>query len=155
MALFDDSGNAANGNKLRTYRTFKSSYCLEKYLLTSVNPRKEISTFAKIRISCHKLLIEEGRYRKIPLQERICQLCRTDIEDEKNFVLSCPNLENIRKSWFDNINDIYPAFSIMNNSDKFIFIMSSKDYDLNALSISFIFELYNERNNLLNNGITN
>lgn len=153
--LFDDSGNAANGNKLRTYRIFKSSYCLEKYLLTSINSRKEISTFAKIRISCHKLFIEEGRYRKIPIQERICQLCHTDIEDEKHFILSCPILENTRKSYFDSLNDIYPAFSIMNNSDKFNFIMSSKDYDLNTICISFIYELYNERSNLFNNGLIN
>ena len=46
--LFDDSANVTNGNKLRTYRTFKTSYCLENYLLSSNNSRKEISTFAKI-----------------------------------------------------------------------------------------------------------
>ena len=86
--LFDDSANVTNGNKLRTYRTFKTSYCLENYLLSSNNSRKEISTFAKIRISCHKLHIEEGRYRKIPLQEKICQLCNVEVEDEKHFVLS-------------------------------------------------------------------
>ena len=137
---------------IKTYRTFKTSYCLENYLLSSYNSRKEISTYAKIRISCHKLHTEDGRYRKIPLQERICQLCSVEVEDEKHFVLSCSKLETYRKSFFDKFNDIYPAFNFMNISDKFKYILTSKDYDLNVLCMSFIFELYNKRNLLVNNG---
>ena len=131
--LFDDSANVTNGNKLRTYRTFKTSNCLENCLLSSNNSRKEISTFAKTRIRCHKLHIEEGRYRKITLPERICQLCNVEVEDEKHFVLSCSKLETGRKSFNDKINDIYPAFSLMNISDKFKYILTSKDYDLTIL----------------------
>ena len=56
--------NVANENKLRTYRIIKKSSCLEKYLLSSNNFRKEINTYAKIRFSYHKLHVEEGRYRK-------------------------------------------------------------------------------------------
>ena len=119
--------------------------------MSSNNSRKEISTFAKIRISCHKLRIEEGRYKKLPLQERICQLCNVEVEDEKHFVMSCSKLEIGRKSFFDKMSDIYPALKTMNISDKFKFILSSKDYDLNMLCISLIFELYNERNSLVNN----
>lgn len=36
-------------------------------------------------------------------------MCHTDIEDEYNFILSCPLLQTTRKSYFDNINNIYPA----------------------------------------------
>ena len=153
--LFDDSATVTNVNKLRTYRTFKTSYCLENYLLSSNNSRKEISTFTKIRISCHKLHIEEGRYRKVPLQERICQLCNVEVEDEKHFMLPCSKLETCRKSFYDKINYIYPAYSFTNISDKFKFILTSKDYDLNVLCMSFIFELYNERNVLVNKGPNN
>ena len=94
--------------------------------MSSNNSRKEISTFAKIRISCHKLHIEEGRYRKIPLQERICQLCNVEVEDEKHFVLSCSKLETCRKSFFDEINDIISAFNFMNISDEFKYILTRK-----------------------------
>ena len=156
ICLFDDSANVTNGNKLRTYRTFKTSYSLENYLLSSNNSRKEISTFAKIRISCHKLHIEEGRYRKIPLQERTCQLCYVEVEDEKHFVLSCSKLEACRKSFYDKITDIYPSFNFMNISDILKYILTSKDYDLNVLCMFFfIFELYNLRNLLVNNGPNN
>ena len=70
--------------------------------------------------------------------------------DEKHFMLSCAKLETCRKSFYDKINDIYPAFSFKNISDKFKYILTSKDYDLNEHHISFIFELYNERNVLVN-----
>ena len=149
--LFDDSKNAINGNKLRTYRTLKTAYCLQNYLSSSNNSRKEISTYTKIRISCHKLHVEEGRYRKIPLQERICQFCHCEVEEEKHFVLACSKLGNVRKHFFENINTICPTFNSMNDLDKCQYIMTSIDYDLNILCISLCFELYNERNLLVNN----
>ena len=43
----------------------------------------------------------------------------------------------------------------MNISDKFKYILTSKDYDLDVLCMSFIFELYNEKNVLVNNGPNN
>ncbi|MCU7801521.1 MAG: hypothetical protein KZQ70_15660 [gamma proteobacterium symbiont of Lucinoma myriamae] len=131
-ALFDDSKNPNNGNKLRTYRNFKTEYRLEKYLLSSDNPRQEITIFAKIRLSSHKLHVEEGRYRKTPLSERLCQLCKLGIEDEEHFVLNCPKLDHIRNTFFGELSTIYPMFSSMNDSEKFKFIMLSKDYDLNV-----------------------
>ena len=83
------------------------------------------------------------------LQERICQLCKVDVEDEKHFVMYCSKLEACRKSFFDKVNDICPMFNSMDTSDKFKFIMTSKDYDLNVLCVSFISELHNERNMLV------
>ena len=68
-------------------------------------------------------------------------------------MLSCSKVETCRKSFFYKI-DIYPAFNFMNISDKKN-ILTSKDYDLNVLCMSFIFELYNERNLLVNNGPSN
>ena len=32
-------------------------------------------TLVKLRIGCHNLCVETGRYDKIPLDERICSLC--------------------------------------------------------------------------------
>ena len=74
---------------------------------------------------------------------------------EKHFVLSCSKLETCRKSFYNKIIDIYPVFNFMNISDKFKYILTIKDYDLNLLCMSFIFELYNERNLLVNNGPNN
>ena len=63
---FDDSQNPINGNKLRKYHKLKNEYRLEKYLLSNENSR------AEIRMSAHRLLVEEGRHKKIPLGDRIC-----------------------------------------------------------------------------------
>ena len=65
--LFDDSEDATNGNKLRTYRTFKTSYCLEIYLLSSNNSRKEIGTFAEKRIVINYIL------KKVDIEEYHCK----------------------------------------------------------------------------------
>ena len=138
-------------NKLRIYRTLKTAYCLENYLLANNNSRKEISTYTKIRIICHKLHVEDGRYIKIPLQERIHQLCICEVEDEKHFVLACSELGNFGKHFFENINTICPTFNLMNDLDKFQYSMTSKNCDLNILCISLCIELCNERNVLVNN----
>ena len=74
-----------------------------------------------------------------------------EVEDEKHFVMSCSKLEICRKSFYDKMSDIYPTLKSMNISDMFTFISYSKYYDLNVLCMSFISELYNERNSLVVN----
>ena len=56
--IYDDSKNQPNGNKLGTYRTFKTCYEKETYLFVNELSRNEISTFARLRISSHDLHIE-------------------------------------------------------------------------------------------------
>ena len=76
------------GNKLSNYSTFKHSFDLEKYVLQmSLDDRRN---FTKLRISCHDLAIETGRYsnNRKPLSERICNLCNLNqIEDEFHFFM--------------------------------------------------------------------
>jgi hypothetical protein len=58
--LFRDNSNSDHGNKLRTYRLFKSNFCFEKYLeWGDYRKRKNITRF---RLSAHDLEIEKGRY---------------------------------------------------------------------------------------------
>ena len=52
--------------KLDTYRTFKSTFELEKYI-KCLNNRCHFYSLARFRCSAHTLAIEEGRYRN---QER-------------------------------------------------------------------------------------
>lgn len=92
-------GNNVNGNKLRTYRKIKEEYSLESYLLAGLD-KKLISNFAKIRVSNSKLLIERGRHLNIQLENRLCPLCRTEIEDEFHFTINCPELTSLRNEFF-------------------------------------------------------
>jgi len=43
----------------------------------------------KIRLSAHSLFIETGRYRKTHLVQRICPLCKCELEEEFHFALKC------------------------------------------------------------------
>ena len=146
--IFDDSQNPINGNKLRTYRKLKNEYRLEKYLLSNENSRAEISTFCKIRVSARRLLVEEGRYKKIPLGDRICKLCKNGIEDEQHFILHCTALEHIRKQFFENLSSICPSFENMSDVDKMH--LCNKEYDINVVCISKIYSMYSKRNVLSN-----
>ncbi len=89
----------------------------------------------KIRISNSKLLIEEGRFKKLPVNERLCPLCNLEVETEKHFVVKCEKLNCIRHDIFSKIQDIVPSFNDMNDEDKFYFIMSNSEYDIIKICI--------------------
>ena len=104
---FNDQNNP-NGNKLRTYRKLKKDYELEKYLLIDTD-RCKISNFVKLKISNSKLYIEQGRHRNIPLDKRLCPLCKIEIEDEFHFMLKCIKLADCRQRLFNQIATIIPS----------------------------------------------
>ena len=73
------------GSKLRTYCSFKNNIILNEYLLILNDEQRVLYT--KFRISACKLEIEKGRYIGLKVEDRICQLCKDDIEDEVYFLL--------------------------------------------------------------------
>ena len=82
--LFNDKRHNSSGNKLRTYRLFKDQFVFEPYLNWGTYNQRNILT--KFRISSHKLEIEKGRYMNIPAEQRICRLCKLDVENEIHFL---------------------------------------------------------------------
>ena len=129
------------GNKLRIYRNLKSDFEFEKYLLTDVD-RKANITFVKIRISNSNLFIEEGRFNTIPLENRLCPLCNADIENEMHLILKCVKLDEERKSMFTEIENCLPSFGTMGTTEKFKFILRSNDCDLSRICIQCINKMY-------------
>lgn len=73
--LFNDNGND-NGNKLQTYRTFKTVLNTSEYV-KNVKYRDRRKILANFRCGCLPLAIELGRYArpKIPLCDRLCKFC--------------------------------------------------------------------------------
>lgn len=77
--------------------------------------RKMLSRF---RCSSHKLAIEEGRYRNIERNERLCTKCNMkQIETEYHFLLVFPYYNDLRKTC---LSRYYCTWS---NINKFISVM--------------------------------
>ena len=127
--------------KLRTYKTFKSTYGRESYI-DSYIPKYERSLISQLRIGILPLRIETGRYsnirdpisgnlRKLLPFERVCELCDTNrIEDEQHFVCLCPKYDMERKVLFDRFSSINNEFVGLNVEDKFICIMRNANKHL-------------------------
>ena len=76
----------------------KNEVRFESYLDLIKNVKTRVAV-TKMRISCHLLPIESGRYKKIPGVERLCPLCnRSEIGDEFHYLLKCTHssLSHIR-----------------------------------------------------------
>ena len=121
----DNKINSQSGNKLRTYRKFKSMFSSERYL--SLGTKKQRYMLSKFRISSHDLNIERGRYQKLQVKDRICQLCFNKIEDEIHFLLDCPSLEQTRSPIIHEIASLYPNFHSLTQENKFIWLLINED----------------------------
>ena len=89
--LNDDRRNI-NGNKLRTYRLYKTSVQTEHYVSCQL-PRTTRRTMALFRSGALPLPVETGRYSRpqIPLNERLCKFCNTNsVENEIHCLMLCP-----------------------------------------------------------------
>ena len=124
-ALSSDTGRRpGQGNKLRTYATFKETHTLEPYLhqVSSFNNRRDIT---KLRLSAHKLEIESGRHHNIPSDLRFCPHCPDKVGDEKHFIISCSKLTNERSSLFEVCKDNIENFLNVDPDNQFIEIMKA------------------------------
>lgn len=59
-------------------------------------PHSSRVAIGQLRVASHRLEIETGRARDIPLEERICRICRDEVESEEHFVCRCSAYADIR-----------------------------------------------------------
>ena len=86
--------------KLSFYHSTKGDFGRETYHADIKNSLDRFST-TKLRISAHDLCIEEGRYKNIPRDERLCKWCTLTlkspkIEDENHVLYECDLYANHR-----------------------------------------------------------
>ena len=116
--------------------------------LTRKDPLRK--TLVKLRISCHKLRIETGRYDNIPRNERICNFCNCNkIEDETHFLLDCPAYSQVRGIFFSKIESKLPLLRLLPRETLLSHLMNSTDYFVNIKLISFISACFELRDNLV------
>ena len=99
--------------KLRSYRLYKNEFKAESYVIMHL-PKFERSLVAQLRAGILPLKLETGRfknikdeitgrYRKIEVEERICDFCKNGVEDEVHFICCCPINIPARNHMFEEI----------------------------------------------------
>ena len=79
------------------YKCFKSDFVQNEYI--KLLPNSLCKTFIRFRTRNHKLPVETGRWASIPLNERKCHLCHSDIGDEFHYLLVCNNFNADRRKY--------------------------------------------------------
>ena len=133
-------------DKLRTYRTFKTTHNMESYLISIKDIRKR-ALISRMRISAHTLEIEVGRhkYPKTPADQRFCKKCSTVVEDEKHFIIACPAYSSASQPLISYILTMCPNFGSVVDSDKLIWLMTADDPFIIAQLANFIGKASNIR----------
>ena len=130
--------------KCDTYRLHKDTMKFEKYL--NHTNRKERVALTKLRISDHKLMIEQGRHTR-PItnrQERYCHMCTTTVEDECHFFTDC-KLYGDREEFWQTIYTKFPQTAQLDSKGKFTFLMTQEDPELMSLTLKKNLEWHNLR----------
>merc|ERR1711954_16409 len=81
--------------KLQVMRKHKKEWGKSEYLDERYGKGRRI--LAKLRSGASDLKIESGRSEGLPREERICDLCEKEVEDEGHFLLRCEKYEKERQ----------------------------------------------------------
>ena len=123
------SQSIQGNSKLRSYVKFKHEFKLGNYLLHESQDNRRNLT--RLRTSSHKLTIETGagRYNKVALKDRLCQLCDSNtVEDEYHFVMTCPLYNELRVELMQSL-DNFTCISTYDPQDIFLTLMSCNNGD--------------------------
>ena len=138
------------------YSTFKTNISYEVYL-DKVRCRKFRRSLTKLRLSDHRLMIEQGRKMKpkIPQNKRTCKLCFSleaqKIENEEHFLFECPWRKYIgyRQAFTKEILQLVPLYELMNSKQKFIYLVNNEDREICQRFSKFISHMSKEREEAL------
>ena len=90
--------------------------------------------------SAHQLAIETGRYHKpkpLALPERQCTTCLV-IEDECQFLCTCPKYSHFRHKMETAISKLFPQYIFMSVKQKFVFLLSYSHPQINNSVAAYI-----------------
>ena len=64
----------------------------------------------KLRLSNHRLAIETGRHDGVEPGKRFCPFCLDKVENDAHFLLICPVLRHLRKTFLTPVTSSLPGF---------------------------------------------
>jgi phage terminase large subunit-like protein len=131
--------------KLRTYITFKSNFGREKYLSVLKKSFEQRRCLTELRISCHQLKIETGRYQGTLLHDRKCERCSSgEVEDEYHFLIHCNKLENDRNLLLKEIVKSCPNFKRLNSKNKLVLVNEYRG----KISLHYYSNIYSKKHEI-------
>ena len=86
--------------KLRIYAKITNGINVASHLKCNLSKKKR-SLVSRLRCGNLQLSLEMGRYNNIPIQERVCKLCKISCEDENHFLFDCPSTNVSRINLYD------------------------------------------------------
>ena len=98
-----------------------------------------------MRISCHLLPIEAGRYKKVPRDERFCSFCKPSIGNEFHYLMKCKHssFSLLRSAFLERLYKINSNFINMTDKTLFIYILTMHDKNVVNLSAQYIDNIQN------------
>ena len=111
---------------------------------SSLNLRKFRHFYCTFKIGSLDLEIQVGRYRNIPREQRLCKLCKADVEDEYHFLLKCPLLNDLRGTY------LAPKYTTNPNMHKFVLLMTSNQEQVIFNIATYIYMAYVKQRLILN-----
>lgn len=73
------------------------------------------------------ICLETGRFENLPVEKRLCLICKSSAEDEKHVLLHCRSYDHVRQQLFTKAIELEPNFLNSSEDDKLIFILSNND----------------------------
>ena len=150
-------------NKLRTYKTLKSSFTREPYIAL-VRNRNQRSNLTRLRVSAHNLAIESGRKTRpvTPIEQRICLYCKPEttnqpttgqpqtssLDTEFHFLVQCQYFAIKRNCLFGKMSSIVQGFNNLSDELKFVKLMTPTSPKATKLVNKFIKTMVEIRNKI-------
>ena len=131
---------------------YKHYFEIEHYLI-HVKNHEHRRALSKLRCSSHILDIERGRYSrpKTPIMQRICPRCKI-LENEIHFITSCKLYHVNRCNLYNYVLKRNPQLLLLNDEDKFVFLLWSNNKLMLCQLAKFLFEAFRIRNTYCEQG---
>ena len=92
------------------------------------------------------LAVEVGRYRSLPLSERVCTMCQLQlVEDEYHILCVCGSYDEFRTTLYNKASTTFNEFHNIPELDKFVYLINNLQRDV----IAFLVKALTKRRNYM------
>jgi hypothetical protein len=105
----------------------------------------------KLRVIDHQLAIETGRHEKIPVDQRLCKLCQSAIENESHFLCDCPAYDQLRHKLYTDISTVFKKDFNSFNKQTQLNVLMQPDETVAVQVAAFTYAAFKTRKTRLDN----